>query len=108
MIEVGPSDGMVVPGVLRAAEQHQLAVEPMTAAEIEQRWPGLRVGDELVGVFEPAAGYLLVEDCVQAHLDAACAVESRLLRIDQRDLIRTLSALAILPTLGDDLELIFH
>ena len=73
LIEVGPPEGEVVPGVLQAAEEHELAVEPMSAAEIEKRWPGLRVGDGLVGVFEPAAGYLLVEECVQAHLDAARA-----------------------------------
>jgi len=79
LIEVGPSDGMVVPGVLRAAEEHELTVEPMTAAEIEKRWPGLRVGDGLVGVFEPTAGYLLVEDCVQAHLDAARAAGAEVL-----------------------------
>ena len=77
LVEVGPADGAVVPGVLRAAEEHGLAVEPMTAAEIETRWPGLRVGGNLVGVFEPTAGYLLVEDCVRVHLAAAreCGAE---------------------------------
>ena len=70
-VEIGPADGVVVPGVLRAADEHQLAVESLTAAEIRARWPGLRVEDPLVGVYEPTAGYLLVEDCVQAHLDAA-------------------------------------
>jgi sarcosine oxidase len=73
LVEIGPPDGVVVPGVLRAAEEHGLAVEPLAAAEVEARWPGLRAGKELVGVFEPTAGYLLVEDCVQAHLDAARA-----------------------------------
>ena len=33
----------------------------------------------MVGVFEPAAGYLLVEDCVQAQLDAATAAGAELL-----------------------------
>ncbi len=79
LIEVGPSEGIVVPGVLRAADEHGLTVEPMTAAEIEQRWAGVCVGEGVVGVFEPTAGYLLVEDCVQAHLDAARAAGAEVL-----------------------------
>jgi sarcosine oxidase len=71
LVEVGPADGVVVPGVLRAATQHNLAVESMNAADVRQRWPGLNVHDSQIAVYEPTAGYLLVEDCVQAHLDAA-------------------------------------
>ena len=71
LLEVGPADGIVVPGVLRAAAEHGLEVEQVAADEIERRWPGLRVPGDLVGVFERNAGYLLVEDCVAAHLAAA-------------------------------------
>jgi monomeric sarcosine oxidase len=79
LIQVGPSDGVVVPGVLRAAAQHSLAVGLMTAREVEQLWPGLSLPDEFSGAFEPKAGYLFVEDCVQAHLDAARGSGARLL-----------------------------
>jgi sarcosine oxidase len=78
LVEIGPEDGVVVPGVLRAAEEHHLTVESLTAREIERRWPGLRVPNDLVGVFEPTAGYLLVEDCVAAHLAAAEAAGAEL------------------------------
>ena len=79
LLEVGPTDGVVVPGVLKAAKQHGLAVERLTPAEIERRWPSLRVPAQLVGVFEPRAGYLRVETCVQACLDAAQAAGAKLL-----------------------------
>lgn len=77
LLEVGPADGTVVPGVLRAAAQHGLEIEQWTAAEIEGRWLGLRVPTDMVGVFERNAGYLLVEDCVVTHLAAAkeCGAE---------------------------------
>jgi monomeric sarcosine oxidase len=78
LLELGPADGAVVPNVLRAAEQYEVPVESLTAAEIEARWPGLRTGSDLVGVFEPGAGYLLVEDCVEAHLSAARAAGAEL------------------------------
>jgi monomeric sarcosine oxidase len=73
LIQAGPADGVVVPGVLRAAASHKLNVQEMTADEITQRWTGLSIPSDLVGAFEPAAGYLFVERCVQAHIDAARA-----------------------------------
>ncbi len=51
----------------------------MISSEIQRRWPGLHVPGELVGVFERNAGYLLVEDCVAANLDAAQAAGATLL-----------------------------
>jgi monomeric sarcosine oxidase len=71
LIQAGPPDGVVVPGVLRAATSHNLPVQELTADDIGRRWPGLQIPKDLCGAYEPAAGYLLVEDCVQAHLDAA-------------------------------------
>jgi monomeric sarcosine oxidase len=71
LVEAGPPDGVVIPGVIRAAAEHRLQVESLTAHEIELRWPGLKVAEGDVGVFETAAGYLRVEECVKAHIDAA-------------------------------------
>jgi sarcosine oxidase len=71
VLQVGPADGVVVPGVLRAAELHGLQVEQLTATQIERRWPGLSVPEHLSGVLETRAGFLKVEECVQSHLDAA-------------------------------------
>lgn len=76
LLEVGPRDGVVVPGVLAAARQHGLAVEELAPADIESRWPAFRFPDQsspsdLAGVFEPRAGYLKVEECVAACLAQA-------------------------------------
>jgi monomeric sarcosine oxidase len=79
LIQAGPPDGQVVPGALHAAAQHNLAVEQLSSNEIEKRWPGLRALQELIGAYEPGAGYLLVEDCVRAHLDAARSAGAELM-----------------------------
>ena len=50
LVELGPPDGVVVPGVLRAAAEHNLPVDTLTAREVAQSWPGLRVGHDLDGV----------------------------------------------------------
>lgn len=68
LLEIGPTDGVVVPGVLASAARHRLDVEQLSAADVERRFPGFRVPPKCVGVFEAAAGFLRVEQCVAAHL----------------------------------------
>jgi len=71
LLQVGPADGQVVPGVLRSAREHQLDVDTLSAAEVSRRFPGFLVRPEWTGVFERRAGYLLVESCVLAYLAQA-------------------------------------
>jgi sarcosine oxidase len=67
LIEIGPADGEVVPGVLAAAKTYGLGVETLSGRDVEQRFPGFRAPEPLVGVFEPQAGYLRVEPAVVAQ-----------------------------------------
>ncbi|HEX4143304.1 MAG TPA: N-methyl-L-tryptophan oxidase [Pirellulales bacterium] len=67
LIEIGPAGGTVVGGVLASAAAHRLDVEQLSAGEIERNFPGLRVPETLVGVFERQAGYLHVERAVVAQ-----------------------------------------
>ncbi|MGI9458030.1 MAG: N-methyl-L-tryptophan oxidase [Aeoliella sp.] len=71
LVEVGPADGEVVPGVLAAATAHRLDVETLSPRDVTRRWPALRIPEGLEAVFEPTAGYLRVEACVEAHLTEA-------------------------------------
>ena len=67
----GPPEGEVIAGVELAAAKHQLLVEQISVAESNARWPAYRAPESFRMVFEPLAGFLLVEDCVKAHIDAA-------------------------------------
>jgi sarcosine oxidase len=71
LIEIGPADGVVVPGVLASARQHALDVEELSVADVSRRFPGFQVPEDCRAVFEPQSGYLLVERCVLAHLEEA-------------------------------------
>lgn len=71
LLQAGPEDGEVVPGVLRSAVEHGLEVERYSADELRRKFPGFRAPDNCVGVFERQAGYLLVEKCVLTHLRLA-------------------------------------
>jgi sarcosine oxidase len=71
LLEVGPPDGIVIPGVLASARQHQLDIEVLTPREARARYPGFQLDDDVSVAFERNAGYLLVERCVVAHLRVA-------------------------------------
>jgi sarcosine oxidase len=71
LLQAGPHDGVIVPGVLASAHEHKLRVEPLTAAQAMARFPMFRLPSDHVAAYEPRAGYLLVEQCVEAHLKAA-------------------------------------
>ena len=70
-LSIGSPDGEVVPGVRRAAAEHKLPIESLTAAELRQRFPAFRFGDDVVAVLERDAGFLYVEECVHAHVEEA-------------------------------------
>ena len=67
LVEVGHAGGEVIRGVRASARRHALPIENLSAAEVQRRFPGLRVPDDCEAVFESRAGYLLVERCVAAH-----------------------------------------
>lgn len=71
LILAGPADGEAVAGTLRAAREHRLSVDDMSAAEAGARFPAFHFGEQDRVVHESDAGLLHVEACVQAHLDAA-------------------------------------
>lgn len=71
VLEIGPPDGEVIPGVLRSARDHSLEVEELDRDTATARFPGLRIPPGSMAVFERQAGYLRVEACVEAHLRIA-------------------------------------
>ena len=68
---IGRPEGVIVRGARTSAETHRLAHEVLPAAEVTRRFPGLRLSAEMVAVWEPRAGVLFPEKCVQAHLELA-------------------------------------
>ncbi len=71
--EIGPPDGEVIAGTLRASRQHGLPHEVLDAAETMRRFPAYRVPADYVGVFQPDGGYLAVEPAIEAQLALAKA-----------------------------------
>ncbi|MBI1902367.1 MAG: N-methyl-L-tryptophan oxidase [Planctomycetia bacterium] len=78
LLQVGPADGTVLAGVRRSAQEHQLPLEELSAAEVEKRWSGFRVPRGMSGVYEERAGYLRVEACVVAQAEEAVRLGAEL------------------------------
>ncbi|MCA9134726.1 MAG: N-methyl-L-tryptophan oxidase, partial [Planctomycetales bacterium] len=64
ILEIGPPQGVLVPGVRSAARQYSLPLEELSPAEVVQRFPGFAMPEEHIALYEPDAGFLHVEACV--------------------------------------------
>ncbi len=71
LLQIGPPDGAVLPGVLESVRRHGLEAECWNAAETRRRFPQFAVPDAWSAVWEPGAGFLAVERCVATCLDEA-------------------------------------
>jgi sarcosine oxidase len=77
-LSIGPPDSRLITGVQESADQHRLPVEDLSAADLRRRFPAFRFDDNYVGVLERSAGFLYVDDCVQAHAREAVRLGTEL------------------------------
>lgn len=70
-LTIGAPDSNFIEGALESAKLHGLPYELLDYQAAEQRFPGLALGDGLMAVHEPNAGFLRPEDCIDAHLTVA-------------------------------------
>lgn len=71
LILCGPGEGEAIRGTIRAAEEHQLPLEQLTADGAKRRFRGFTFPPDYQVVYEQEAGYLHVERCLRAQIDAA-------------------------------------
>jgi sarcosine oxidase len=70
---LGRPDGVLVKGARLSAELHALPHELLDAATIASRFPAFRPTNDMIGVWEPRAGYLIPETAISAALMTAQA-----------------------------------
>lgn len=68
---LGPSQGTLVAGTRLSADRHKLDYEILSAKQLREHYPPFRANDSTVAVWEPRAGILLPEKCVEVHLRLA-------------------------------------
>jgi len=75
---IGRPASVVVAGATRSACEYSLPHTVLSAAEVRSRFPALQPTDEMVAVWEPRAGILFPEICLEAHLTLARALGAEL------------------------------
>ena len=60
-----------VSGTLAVAQTHELDIAAVPLETARSRFPMFHFADDEIVVYEQDAGYLLVEDCIRAHLNRA-------------------------------------
>jgi len=71
LVMAGTAQSSLVEGAVRAAAIHGLQLDRLSPDEAVRRWPALDVPEDWQVLYEHCGGYLFVEECVRAHLDAA-------------------------------------
>ena len=70
-VMIGIPDSDLVKGAQHSAELHGLRHQMLTASEVRERFPALHPESDMVAVWEPRAGVLFAEACIDAHLAQA-------------------------------------
>lgn len=68
---IGRPESIVFSGAKASAEEHHLPHQVLSGEEVRQKFPGLTPPWDMKAVWEPRAGVLYPELCIQAHLELA-------------------------------------
>jgi sarcosine oxidase len=74
---IGAPHSALVAGALASAVQHLLEYELLAPDEVVRRFPALHLASDEVALFEPRAGILTPETCVEAHVRLAHAARAQ-------------------------------
>lgn len=71
LVEMGPPDGVLIPGVRESARIHGLPLEVLSPDDVRRRFPAFEVHAGMECLFEKNAGVLFVERCIEAAVRQA-------------------------------------
>ncbi|MFB6301334.1 MAG: N-methyl-L-tryptophan oxidase [Haloferacaceae archaeon] len=72
-IDAGPSGSDVFEGSLQSCRQHDLDHEVLDGESVNERFPGYGLPADHRAVYQPDGGFLVPEQCIIAHVEAAQA-----------------------------------
>jgi sarcosine oxidase len=72
-LDAGPPDSQVFDGSRRSCEAHGIEHEVLSAGEVNELFPGYDLPSHHRAVYQPDGGFLVPEQCIVAHVEAAMA-----------------------------------
>ena len=73
-IDAGPADSWVFKGSFQSAVEMDIAHEVLTGLELTQRFPGYRLPQDIMALYQPDGGFLTPERCIVSYVNAALAL----------------------------------
>ena len=73
-IDAGTRDSATVAGSLRSCTLHHIPHELLDAPALARRFPGYRLAEDMVAVYQPDGGFVLAERSIEAYVTAARAL----------------------------------
>lgn len=70
-LRAGTEDSSVFQGSREACEIHHIPYQLLAGPEVNRRFPGYQLPEDVVAVYQPDGGFLLSERCIVAHVAAA-------------------------------------
>lgn len=70
-IDAGPVGSMTFDGSVESCIEHNLAHDVLTSADLTKRFPGYRLPNDTMAVFQPDGGFLLPEKCIEGYVCTA-------------------------------------
>lgn len=70
-LTVGHENSEFVTEAIKSSINNGLAYVEMNANMIRERWPGIEIPDDYFGCFDPEAGFLFSEECIQTYKEEA-------------------------------------
>jgi sarcosine oxidase len=70
-IDAGLPDSKLFSGSLRSCLEHRLHHRVLTSKEVATEFPGYRLPEGFLSVYQPDGGVLLSEKCIRAYVDGA-------------------------------------
>ena len=72
-LDIGPAESKVFRESVSSCNAHDIDHEVLSAAEVRDRFPGYDIPDHHRAVYQPDGGFLVPEQCIIAHVEAAQA-----------------------------------
>jgi sarcosine oxidase len=70
-VDAGAESSATITGSLRSCREHNLPHEQLDAASLGRRFPGYRLPNEMMAVYQPDGGFVMSERAIVAHVTAA-------------------------------------
>lgn len=70
-IDAGPPNGDIFPGSRDSCQEHGIDHEILSGEEVNKRFPGYNLPPNHHAVYQPKSGFLIPEQCIIAHIEAA-------------------------------------